>query len=94
MQRFMAYALLLYVIIFALGMNFVLAGISLGLLGSELLLFAFVTLLPALFLLIYKFRFNISSLEAHERALHVLIYLSLAIAVVVTAVLIVPTIYS
>ncbi len=90
----MAYALLIYVVILALGMNFVLTGISLGLLGSELLLFAFVTLLPALFLLLYRFRFNIGNLERYEKALHILIYVSLAIDVVMISVFIVPTIYS
>lgn len=94
MQRFMIYALMIYIVVLALGMNFVLTGLSLGIAGGELLLFLLVTLLPAIFLLIYVFRFNIGSLESHERALHYLIYASLAVAVVFFSLTVVPVLYA
>ncbi len=94
MQRFIVYVLLIYLIVFLLGMNFFFTAITFGLFGAELLLSGFITLLPAIFLLIYFFRANIGSLEDHEKALHYLIYISLAVAVAFTVAIIVPVIYS
>ncbi|GEM_PF-3797739 len=94
MQRLMVYVLLIYLIVFLIGMNFVLKAITFGLLGSELAIVALVVLLPALFLLIYFFRANIGSLEDYEKALHYLIYISLAVSVAFTVVIIIPVIYS
>ncbi len=93
MQRFMIYVLAIYLVILALGMNFVLTGISLGLLGPDLILVFLITLLPALSLLIYFFRANIGNLESHERALHYLIYVTLGIAVIFISLVVVPALY-
>jgi hypothetical protein len=90
MQRFMIYVLMIYAIIFLLGMNFFLVGLELDLLGSELLLFLLVTILPGIFILVYAFKANIGNLEKHEKALHYLIYIALTVAVAVVSVIVTP----
>jgi len=94
MQRLMVYVLAIYLLVLLIGMNFVLKAITFGLLGAELAIVALVVLLPALFLLVYFFRANIGSLEDHEKALHWLIYISLAVSVVFVVAVIIPVIYS
>ena len=90
----MVYVLAIYLLVLLIGMNFVLKAITFGLLGAELAIVALVVLLPALFLLVYFFRANIGSLEDHEKALHWLIYISLAVSVVFVVAVIIPVIYS
>jgi len=93
MQRFILYVLAIYLVLLALGLNFFFTGVSLGLFNNQLALFGLVTILPALFLLVYFFRTNISNLEDHEKALHYLIYISLAVDVAMTSVFVVPVLY-
>ena len=93
MKRFMAYALLMYFIVLAMGMDFFFTGVSLGLLDAQLMAFGLITVIPGLFIAIYAVRERIR-LENHERLLQWLIYVALGLAVVITVVFEVPVLYT
>jgi hypothetical protein len=85
--------IVLYVFSLAYGLNFVVAGVALGIGGAEFALIALIVLLPAFLFFLYFMRGSVELLYGKERPLRMLSYIFTLISVVFTTIFIVPISY-